>query len=51
MNIPWAFDFIFEVFALGDVWEATLAAIIIAIVFSGFEKEFLVYQTFRVSGF
>ena len=33
MNIPWAFDFIFEYFALGDVWEATLAAIIIAIVF------------------
>ena len=33
MNIPWAFDFIFEDFALGDVWEATLAAIIIAIVF------------------
>lgn len=33
MNILWAFDFIFEDFALGDVWEATLAAIIIAIVF------------------
>ncbi|GAB01907.1 hypothetical protein [Acinetobacter sp. NBRC 100985] len=51
MNISWALGFIFEDFALGDVWEAILAAIIIAIVFFGFEKEFLGFPTFQVNGF
>ncbi|QHB89603.1 hypothetical protein F9K57_03705 [Acinetobacter baumannii] len=33
MNMPRDFGFIFDDFALGDVWEAVLAAIIITIVF------------------
>lgn len=47
MNISWALGFIFEDFALGDVWEAILAAIIIAIVFLDSRKSFWDSRLFR----